>query len=136
MAQEAQVIPVISSSTLVRERWTCRVVVGRLPLSLERELGGADDAVVLEVEVEAVAAGAGNLRAELDVGARLGLAVAGLAAGVDVQVGEVALAQRDEVSVGAEVGLQVGDRPAVLGHTDRVSIECSPATRSPASVTV
>ena len=32
-----------------------------------------------------------------------------------VQIGQVGGAQRDEVSVGAEVGLQVGDRHAVLG---------------------
>jgi hypothetical protein len=33
-----------------------------------------------------------------------------------VQVGEVALAERDEVAVGGEVGLQVGDRQAVAAH--------------------
>ena len=80
----------------------------------ETELSGAHHAVVLEVEIEVVSAVAGHLGAERDVRSRLGLLVAGLTVGVDVQVGEVACPQRDQVSVGAEVGLQVGDRTAVL----------------------
>ena len=108
LAHEAQVIPVISSSTLVM------ACLAFAPVASQRELRRPDDAVVLEVEVEVVAAGARDLGAELDVRAGLGLPVAGLPAGVDVQVGEVALAQGDQVPVGPEVGLQVGDRPAVL----------------------
>ena len=37
-----------------------------------------------------------------------------VALGVDVEEGEVALAQRDQVAEGTEVGLQGGDRLAVL----------------------
>ena len=35
---------------------------------------------------------------------------------VDVQVGQVAVAQRDQVAEGAQVGLQGGDRAAVASH--------------------
>ena len=113
-AQAAQVIPVISSSVL-ESGVTC-VVIGCGRCRVELELGGAHHSVVLEVEVEVVGPVAGDLGAELDLRTRLGRPVAGLAVGVDVQVGEVATAERDQVSVGAEVGLEVGDRPAVAGH--------------------
>ena len=69
------------------------------------ERGRADDAVVLEVQVQVVAAGAGDLGIEDDVGTGLGRPVAGAPVGVDVQVGQVARAQRYQVPVGAEVGL-------------------------------
>jgi hypothetical protein len=85
---------------------------------LNREGRGVDGAVVLEVEEETVGSGAGCGRGEGDGRARLGGAVAGFAVGVDVEVGQVAGTQvagtqGDEVSVGAEVGLQVGDGAAV-----------------------
>ena len=104
-AQEAQVIPVmLELDGMSLERAASSSVAARC--RIERELGGVHDAVVLEVEVEVVAAGARDLGAELDVRAGLRLPVAWLAARVDVQVGEVAFAQRDEVAVGAEVGLR------------------------------
>lgn len=67
---------------------------------------------MLEVQEEAVGAGTGGRRGEGDLRTGLGAAVAGLPVGVDVQVGEVTGTQRDEVSVGGEVGLEVGDRAA------------------------
>ncbi len=63
-----------------------------------------------------VPTGGRHLGTELDVRARGRLAVSRLAARVDVQVGQVALAQRDQVAEGTEVGLQVRDRSAVLAH--------------------
>src|SRR5690606_18637782 len=79
------------------------------------EGGGAHDAVVPEVQEEPVAAAAGRGGREGDVRSGLRGAVAGLAVGVVVQVGEVAGAQRHQVAVGAQVGLEVGDGPAVPG---------------------
>ena len=103
-------------------------LVLRCPRARERR--GAHDAVVLEVQEQPVAAGAGHLGAEHDVGPGLGLAVAGRAVGVHVQVGEVAVAQRDQVPVGAEVGLQVGDRLAVPADRQR-QLDVLAGARSP-----
>ena len=97
---------VLLSGRRLRRRRTPRV---------DREGRRADLALVLEVEEEAVRALAGRGRREGDVRAGLGPAVAGLAVGVDVQVGEVAGAQGDQVAVCAEVGLEVGDGLAVPG---------------------
>ncbi|CAM5707302.1 hypothetical protein SVIOM342S_09965 [Streptomyces violaceorubidus] len=58
----------------------------------------------------------GAVAVEGDLRAGFGAAVAGFAVRVDVQVGEVAGAQGDEVAVGAEVGLEVVDGFAVAGH--------------------
>src|SRR5699024_2958277 len=80
------------------------------------ELGGADLPFVLEVQEQSVGTGRGGGGAEGDLRAGFGGAVAGLALGVDVQVGQVTRAQRDQVPIGAQVGLEVGDRLAVLGH--------------------
>ena len=72
---------------------------------LLREGGGLDAALELELQKQAVAAGGRECRTELD----------GVCVGrVDVQKGEVAVAQGDEVPAGAEVGLGL-DRCAVLG---------------------
>ena len=100
----------------------------------DRERGGVHLALVLEVEEEAVGAGAGRRGREGDVRAGLGLAVAGLAARVDVQVGEVTGAQGDQVAVGAEVGLEVGDGPAVLGDR-QLQLAGAPGRRAPPSFT-
>ena len=77
---------------------------------------------MLEVEEQTVRAGHGDLGVERH--GRAGRGLTGFAVGVDVQVGEVAGAQRDQVAVRAEVGLQVGDRLAVLGdgQLDRKSV--------------
>src|ERR671921_1708226 len=123
-AHEAQVIPVRSSSTLPSpdaDPGGLVVVVGVVgsvvelisvlllvrPRSaavawlvggrgVEDEVRGTDDAVVPEVEVQVVAAGAGHLRLELDLGTCRRLAVTGRPAGVDVEVGAVSLAERDQ----------------------------------------
>src|SRR5690606_42109723 len=91
----------------------CRFGCSGGSVCLDGEGCGADGAVVLEVEEEAVGASAGRGGGAGDIGAGLGGAVAGFAVGVDVEVGEVAGAQGDQVIVGAEVGLKVGDRTAV-----------------------
>jgi hypothetical protein len=74
-----------------------------------------DRAFVLEVQVQAVRAGRGHLGVEGDGRPGPGAAIAGCAVRVDVQVGQVALAQRHEMAVRGEVGLKVGDRSAVTG---------------------
>ena len=68
-----------------------------LPRDGARERGRMDAAAVLELKEQAVAALGRELRRERDRLSLLG--------GVGVQVAEVALAQRDEVAAGAEVGL-------------------------------
>ena len=73
---------------------------------------------MLEVEEQPVGAATGHLGIEGYLRTRGGLAVAGGAVGVYVQVGQVSGAQRDQVAVGAEVGLQVGDRLAVLADLE------------------
>ena len=66
----------------------------RPPVAADGELRGADHALVLEVEEQAVAARAGHLDRERDL--RAGVAVLG----VDVEVGQVALAQRVPSKIG------------------------------------
>ena len=75
-----------------------------------------DLAGVLELEEEAIAAGGRVLDLERDRPASAGLALR-----VGVQVGLVVLAQGDEVAVGAEVGLDRVELPAVAadGELDR-----------------
>ena len=71
-------------------------------LGAHGEGGGADLALVLEVQEQAVGTLAGRGRREGDVGAGPGLAVAGLASRVDVQIGEITGAQgcaRDATSL-------------------------------------
>src|SRR6266542_5405449 len=131
-AQEAQVIPPIVSSTwlpaegsnagfAVVDAMTPPLVVLVVPgtrglgggAALRGdggELRGVHPAGVLEVQVQPVGAGAGYLGVEGDVRSRGGAPVAGCAVRVHVQVRQVAVAQRDQMPVGAEVGLQVGDR--------------------------
>ena len=77
-------------------------------------------AAVLEVQEQTVVARTGHLGVESDLRARRGPRRRPVAVRVDVQVGQVAVAQRDQVAVGAQVGLQVVDRLAVL-VTFRVS---------------
>ena len=86
----------------------------RCSVDRHRERRGVDRAPVPEVEEEPVAAGSGELGAEGDL--RPG---SGVVLRVDVQVAEVAVAQRDQVSVGTEVGLQVGDRLPVAASPSR-----------------
>jgi hypothetical protein len=88
-------------------------------LRAEGELRGPDHAVVAEVQVQPVVAAAGHLDQEVDLRPGQGGAVVGGALRVDVQVGEVSLAQGDQVAVGAEIGLQVGDRLAVAADGER-----------------
>ena len=71
---------------------------------VDGEGGGAHLAVVAELQEQAVGAGCGELGVE-----RRGR----LLVGVDVEVGEVAVAQGDEVAAGAEVRRHVGDDLAV-----------------------
>ena len=69
----------------------------------------AHDAAVLEIHEEPVVAGAGERGLESDCG------IGGLRCRrVVVQVGQVTGAQRHQVCVGAEVGLQVGDDAAAV----------------------
>ena len=80
------------------------------------ERRGADHAVVLEVQEQPVVAGAGDGGGEGDARPGRGDTVAGGAGGVHVQVGQVAVTERDEVPVGGQVRLQIGDRGAVPAH--------------------
>ena len=66
-----------------------------------------DGAVDFELQEETVGAGCGERRHELEA----------VGVGVDVEVGEVALPQRDQVPVGAEVVLQLYG-PAVVGDAE------------------
>ena len=50
--------------------------------------------------------------------------------GVDVEVGEVAVAQGDEVPLGAEVVAKIGDDLAIVTN-DELDADSSPATTSP-----
>src|SRR4051794_1156915 len=107
LAHDAHVIPPIASSIrsdvasvliappLLRSCGSVRVrpvVVTRLGFldgypgvsGVHRELGRADLAVVLEVQVEPVCACTGRLGEERDAGSRLRLAVTGLPVRVDV----------------------------------------------------
>jgi predicted transcriptional regulator len=56
---------------------------------------------------------------EREAGAGGDHAVARLSGRVDVQVGQVGVAQRDEVPLRGEVGLQVDDRLAVFADRER-----------------
>ncbi len=110
LAQEAQVIPVMARSTCWVGASSTVLMASHLP-GRDVEARGVDLPAVAEVQEQTVAAGAGHLRGELDVRTRrLGLVR------VHVQVGQVAVAQGHEVAVGAEVGLEVGDRPPVARH--------------------
>src|SRR3954453_14903155 len=75
---------------------------------LDRERGGVDDAVHLELEEQAVAAGGHEVGAEGHDAVRLFAVVR-----VDVQVGEIALPQGDQVAASSEVRLDRGYRAAV-----------------------
>ena len=108
------------------------VVVGASWRHLDGERGGVDDAVVLEVEEQAVAAGGGKSAANGHVAGRLVAVVR-----VDVQVGEVALAQRDEVAAGAEVGLEASTGRPVAGDGEvEVAPPCRRGARSCCRATV
>src|ERR1044072_4376495 len=107
-----------SSVAVIARRFLRALLRGRLRSGgsgPDRERRGVDLPLVLEVEEEAVRAAAGRGGRERDAGAGFGRAVAGFAVRVDVEVGEVAGAQGDEVAVRAEVGLEVGDGLAVPG---------------------
>src|SRR5699024_3703252 len=99
-------------SVAARMRFIVCLVTVAVP-GVEHEFGGADLPVDLDVQVQQVPAGGGDLGGEADVWSsgrsRLGL----FAGGVNVQVGQIALSQRDQVAVRAEVGLECGDRLAV-----------------------
>src|SRR5687768_2003142 len=113
LAQEAQVMPVMASSTSWVGASVAMVLsllvrrIGGGAVRLHREGGGAHGAAVLEVEEEPVRARRGEGGRELD--ARAGLALLG----VDVEVAQVAGPDRHEVAEGPEVGLEVGDGLAV-----------------------
>src|SRR5699024_12501945 len=83
---------------------------------VEHEFGGADLPVDLEVQVQQVPAGGGDLGGEADVWSsgrsRLGL----FAGGVNVQVGQIALSQRDQVAARAAVGLECSDGLAIAPY--------------------
>jgi hypothetical protein len=83
---------------------------------VHREGCRADLALVLEVQEQAIRYGAGRRSREGELGAGLGPAVAGLAVGVDVQVGEVTGTQGDQVAVGVQVWLEGSDGLAVPRH--------------------
>src|SRR5918992_6301889 len=76
---------------------------------LAREGGRVNAAVHLELEEQAVAPLRGVLDGEPDV-----TALARLGLGVDVQEGQIAFAQGDEVAASAEIGLDVRYPPAVV----------------------
>src|SRR6266508_5722886 len=80
------------------------------------EFGGAHLPGVPEVQVQPVRARRRNLRVERDARPGLRPAIPRLALRVHVQVRQIPLPQRDQVPVRGEVGLQVGDRPAVAAH--------------------
>ncbi len=84
-----------------------------------REGHRADGPAVPEVQVEVVAAGTGHRGVEDHLGPRGGAAVTGGTVGVDVEVGQVTGSERDEVTVGTQVGLEVGDGPPVARHGQR-----------------
>ena len=110
-------MPAIASST----SWALAVVVIGSSCGATVNAAVRTDTVVLEVEVTAGSVPAlGTSAWNVTSGPARG-AVAGRAVRVDVQVGEVALAQRDQVAVGAEVGLQVGRPAGRRGVTVRVS---------------
>ncbi len=88
------------------------------------ELGGVDGAPVLEVEEQSVGTDARGLCVERDVRAGRGDTVAGFAFGVHVQVGQVAGAQRDQVAVCAQVGIEIGDGRTVAGDRERQRSAC------------
>lgn len=67
---------------------------------------------MLELQEQAVGARRGEASGEGD------LAGVGSLLGVQVQVGQVTLAQPDQVAAGPEIGLQVGDRGPVAGHAE------------------
>src|SRR5688572_20904755 len=104
-AHEAHVMPPISSSSVVFVAMSGFSVIHRWSVasddpSVERELGGVDGVVVLEVEEQPVAAG-GRQRCFEAHDAVL------VAEWMHVGVGEIAGPERDEVSGCAQVRLQV-----------------------------
>src|SRR3954454_13535040 len=120
LAQDAQVMPAIGSSTCsvivvvlmpvssgVRGRWSALgCVLG--------ECRGVDAAAGAELDEQAVRAGLVQLGVEGDRSV-----LDALGDRMDVRVGAVGGAQRDEVSVGAEIGLKVLDRLAGAGDAER-----------------
>src|SRR5215207_6755082 len=72
---------------------------------IDGEGGGAHLAVVAELQVQPVGARCGKVGVEREA----------LFVGVDVEVGEVAVAQGDEMATCPEVHGDVGDDPAVAG---------------------
>jgi hypothetical protein len=76
------------------------------------EFGGTHHTVVPEVQVEPVRSGAGHLDVEGDLRTGRSPAVTRHTVRVGVQVGQVPGAQRYQVSVRPQVGLEVGDGPA------------------------
>jgi len=64
---------------------------------------------VLELKIEPVATGGWERGVKLDLVGRQLVALLG----VDVEEGEVAFAQGDQMPLGAEVGRQILDRPAI-----------------------
>ncbi len=94
-------------------------VLGRTGGRVDHQRGGVHLAVDLEVQVEQVPTGRGRGGLEHDLRPR-GLAGLGrVAVRVDVQVGEIAIAEGDKVPERAQVRLQCGDRLAVTGDGDR-----------------
>ena len=89
------------------------------PGRAHRERGGADHSLVLEVQVEVVGPRTRDGGEEHHLRSRLGGAVAGRAVGVDVEVGQVAGAECDQVTVRTEVGVEVGDRLPVAFDRER-----------------
>ena len=81
-----------------------------LTRDLQRVGDRADAPLVLELQEEAIAARRRQRGGEADHARRVRLL------GVDVQEGEIALAKRHQVAVGAEVWLDVGDRSSVAAE--------------------
>src|SRR5690606_23235158 len=82
----------------------------------EGERRGANHSVVLEVEIEVIGAGSRDGGEEADLGTWSCAVVAGCPVRVDGATAGVVAAQCHQVSVGTEIGLQVGDWLSVLAH--------------------
>ena len=90
------------------------------PGGLQDELGGVDLAVHLKIEIQQIPARGGCARRELHVRTgKLVRATGGRAFGVHMQVGQIALTEGNEVSVGAQVRLQGRHRVAVSADAGR-----------------
>src|SRR5688572_16989915 len=107
----------------LRRELVVRCAARSASVDLAGEGGGVHPAVVLELEEQSVARRARKLGGEGHRTAPLAPAI-GVAGRMNVQIGQIAFAQRDQMAARAEVGLD-GDRLAAL--QDREAQLCLPA---------